>query len=349
MRPGAQLSPSSRAPQSSSICRTSRPNRTGCVPQCVTHAHTRKGEFGVMHMQPAVATERRHRSGVDPACTPLPPLVAARDVAGEPLGSPGRHHCSKPFDRAAPSALEGGRWRAIPLIRAQRWRCNAVGPQCEPWLDLHAPAWPRSPALNPNAWRPASAHSSLAIMLAALSKGLVPVQTAAAAAALPAALQQVRRFAAEPAAAAETADGTVTQVRGPVCSLPTLPGWGARASRRDPSWAGAPGALEDPHNGWEGPPGRLAAPAAPASCATAAPRTPGFCPPAPPPAARRPPRSPIARAPGAEAGPATPAAAAAAASSAPPTRRADRWPPRPLLIGCTALPAGHWCRGGCAL
>ena len=73
--------------------------------------------------------------------------------------------------------------------------------------------------LNPQPERLAacSGHCRLAIMLAALSKGLVPVQAAAAAAALPAALQQVRRFAAEPAAAAETADGTITQVRGPLC------------------------------------------------------------------------------------------------------------------------------------
>ncbi|KAI7839690.1 hypothetical protein COHA_006497 [Chlorella ohadii] len=64
-----------------------------------------------------------------------------------------------------------------------------------------------------------SGHCSLAIMLAALSKGLVPVQAAAAAAALPAALQHCRRFAAEPAAAAETADGSVTQVIGAVVDV----------------------------------------------------------------------------------------------------------------------------------
>jgi F-type H+-transporting ATPase subunit beta len=57
------------------------------------------------------------------------------------------------------------------------------------------------------------------MQLAALSKGLAPVQAAAAAAALPAALQQARRFAAEPAAAAETADGTVTQVIGAVVDV----------------------------------------------------------------------------------------------------------------------------------
>ncbi len=81
---------------------------------------------------------------------------------------------------------------------------------------------------QPERLAPRSGHCSLAIMLAALSKGLVPVQAAAAAAALPAALQHCRRFAAEPAAAAETADGSITQVRGPLCSARSQLGWGAR-------------------------------------------------------------------------------------------------------------------------
>ena len=69
-------------------------------------------------------------------------------------------------------------------------------------------------------------------MLAALAKGaLSPTPAAAAAAGLPQALQLVRRFAAEPAAAVEAADGTVTQVmagRRGRCG-------GARARERGPT------------------------------------------------------------------------------------------------------------------
>lgn len=197
---------------------------------------------------------------------------------------------------------------------------------------------------QPERLAPCSGHCRLAIMLAALSKGLVPVQAAAAAAALPAALQQVRRFAAEPAAAAETANGTVTQVRGPMGHAGGLLGWGAW--RCGATLAGLPfpvlwmkpgrvgrGAgrawaplqpLPDPPAGHLARPG-LPQPTAPGSLEASP--IPDCC------AAGR-------RGGGRPTGGGAPPA---------PTRRAARLPPRRPSPLTRPPPAGHRCRGGRAL
>lgn len=87
---------------------------------------------------------------------------------------------------------------------------------------------------NPCARGPPALHPGT--MLANIARGLIsPAGAAPAATALPSALSIVRRFAAEPAAAVEAADGTITQARG-------CPGGREGAQGPRPMWVPLQGA-----------------------------------------------------------------------------------------------------------